>query len=201
MKNPDYKSGFCYPLDLIDNLPRFPSQYAIPCSVLFNNDPKGGIVLICPRSDLKFFGIDPSNQPEPSLRFRMLNIDQKAYAIEIQLGYDDDKLLKIHLNPVAPQTVEFLKLCSKTQMISFHYFNRSKKFFASSITEIDDEQVEWFKRNHELARKISRINDYDSVCKALFLPMGPQHRLYHYFEKEGIDCFIREGSVVAKFDA
>ena len=88
MKNPDYKSGFCYPLELIDNLPRFLSQYAIPCSVLFNNDPKGGIVLICPRSDLKFFGIDPSNQPEPSLRFRMLNIDKKAYAIEIHLGYE-----------------------------------------------------------------------------------------------------------------
>ena len=88
MEKPNVNSGFCYPSDLINNLPGFPSQHAIPCSVLFNNDPKGGIVLICPPSDLRFFGIDPSNQPQPSLRFRMLNIDKKAYSIEIHLGYE-----------------------------------------------------------------------------------------------------------------
>jgi len=198
MEKPNYNSGFCYPGDLINNLSGFPSQHAIPCSVLFDNNPKGGIVLICPMSDLKFFGIDPSNQPQPSLRFRMLNIDKKAFAIEIHLGFANEKILKIHLNPAVPQTLEFLKLCSKTKMISFHFYNRSKKFFASTITGIDDEHFEWFKRNYELAKKLSRINDYDSVCNALYLQMKPQHRLYHYFEKDGIDCFVREGSMLAK---
>jgi len=128
----------------------------------------------------------------------MLNIDKKAFAIEIHLGFANEKILKIHLNPAVPQTLEFLKLCSKTKMISFHFYNRSKKFFASTITGIDDEHFEWFKRNYELAKKLSRINDYDSVCNALYLQMKPQHRLYHYFEKDGIDCFVREGSMLAK---
>ncbi len=104
MKKPEYNSGFCYPVDLIKNLHHFPSQHAIPCSVLFNDDPKGGIVIICPPSDLKFFGIDPSNQPQPSLRFRMLNIEKKAFAIEIHLVYEDDRILKIHLNPAVNKT-------------------------------------------------------------------------------------------------
>ncbi|MBL7111904.1 MAG: hypothetical protein ISS19_08190 [Bacteroidales bacterium] len=147
---------------------------------------------------MKFFGIDPLNRPQPSLRFRMLNIDKKAFTIEIHLGFDDDRILKIHLNPAVPQTLEFLKLCSKTKMISFHYYNRSKRFFASSITGLDDEHVEWFKRNNELAKKLSPINDYDSVCRALYLEMKPCHRLYHYFEKNGIDCFVRKGSIVTK---
>ena len=102
------------------------------------------------------------------------------------------------MNPAAPQTVEFLKLCSKTKMISFHYYNRSMKFFASSITGIDDEHVEWCKRNYELSGKLFR-NDYSSVCMALYTQLTPRQRLYHYFEKDGIDCFVREGSMVAKY--
>ena len=199
MGKPNFNSGFCYPYDLIENLPRFPSQHAIPCSVLYNNDPKGGIAIICPSSDLKFFGINPLNQPEPYLRFRMLNIDQKAFAIEIHLGFDHDIILKIHLNPAVPQTIEFLKLCSETKTISFHYYNRSKKIFASSITGLDDEHVEWFKRNYELAKKLSPANNYLSVCKALFLEMKRGQRLYHHFETDGIDCFVRNGSIMAKF--
>ena len=198
MKKPDSNSGFCYPSDLMENLSGFPSQHAILCSVLFNNDPKGGIVLISPPSDLEFFGINPSINPEPYVRFRMLNIDKKAFAIEIHLGFDSEKILKIHLNPTHSPTIEFLKLCLKTKMISFHYYNQSMRFFASSITGLDDEDVEWFKRNYDLARKLSRLNDYGSVCRSLYLQMKPQHRLYHYYENNGIDCFVREGSMVAK---
>jgi hypothetical protein len=168
MGKPNFNNGFCYPYDLMDNLPKFPLQHAIPCSVLYNNDPNGGIVLICPPSDLKFFNINPPNNPEPYLRFRMLRIDKKAFAIEIHLGFDNEKILKIHLNPSLAPTIEFLKLCLKTKMISFHYYNRSKKFFASSITWLDDEDVGWFKRNYDLAKKLSRINNYDQVVIVSF---------------------------------
>jgi len=106
--------------------------------VLYNNDPKGGLLLTCPSADLKFFKVNPSTNPEPYLRFRMLNIDQKAFAIEIHLGFDNERILKIHLNPATVQTQDFLKLCLKTKMTSFHYYNRSKSFFASSITLVDD---------------------------------------------------------------
>ena len=199
METPNFNTGFCYPYDLMDNLPNFPEEHAIPCSVLYNNDPKGGILLLCPSSDLKYFGIKPSNQPEPYLRFRMLNIDQKAFAIEIHLGFDHDRILKIHLNPAVPQTIEFLKLCSETKMVSFHFYNWSKSFFASSITGLDDEHVEWFKRNYELVKNLSPANDYLMVCRELFHEVKSNQRHYHYFEKEGLDCFIREGAIVAKF--
>src|ERR1039457_5932946 len=137
----NFNTGFCYPYDLEKNLSKFPLQHVIPCSVLFYNDPKGGLLLTCPSADLKFFKVNPSTNPEPYLRFRMLNIDQKAYAIEIHLGFDNERILKIHLNPATIPTQEFLKLCYKTKMISFHYYNRSKNFFASSITELDDDHV------------------------------------------------------------
>lgn len=130
----------------------------------------------------------------------MLNIDQKAFAIEIHLVFDNERILKIHLNPAVIQTQEFLKLCIKTKMISFHYYNNAKNFFASAITGLDDEHVEWFKRNYELSKKISPSNDYLSGCTALFFEMKPSQRLYHYYEQEGIDCFVRQGSMVAKLD-
>jgi hypothetical protein len=65
---------------------------------------------------------------------------------------------------------------------------------------LDDEHVEWFKRNYELVKKLFPANDYLSVCTALFFEMKRNQRLYHYFENDGIDCFIRKGSIVAKFD-
>jgi hypothetical protein len=200
MDTENFNPGFCYPYDLMDNLPDFPEGHAIPCSVLYHNEPTGGILLSCPSSDLNFFGIKPKSQPEPYLRFRMLNILQNAFAIEIHLGFDHDRLLKIHLNPSTPQTIEFLKLCSVTKMITFHYYQRSKRIFASSITGLDDDHVEWFRRNYELVKNFSPSNEYLLVCRELFHQMKSDQRLYHYFEKEGIDCFVREGALVAKFD-
>lgn len=200
MENLNFNKGFCYPYELILNLSEFSPKHVIPCSVLYNNDLKGCLLLICPSDDLKYFGIDPSNSPEPFLRFRMLNIDKKAYAIEIHLGFAKDRILKIHLNPATPQTQEFLKLCLKTKMISFHYYNKKKSFFASSITGLDDDHVLWFKRNYELAKKLLPVNDYFAVCTTLFNEMKPNQRLYHYFEKDGVDCFIRKDSIVAKFE-
>lgn len=63
-----------------------------------------------------------------------------------------------------------------------------------------DEHFEWFKRNYELVKNLSAANDYLMVCKALYPDLAKNHRLYNYFQKDGIDCFVREGSMVAKFD-
>ena len=200
MKLQNFNKGFCYPFDLLDNLQYFPSQHAIPCSVLYNDGLVGGLLLQCEPADLNFFGINRSNQPEPFLKFRMLNIMQQAYAIEIHLVFQHNRVLKIHLNPVAHQTIEFLKVCSETKWITFHFNERSSKFFASSITLMTTEHSEWFKRNYNLVKNLSPVNDYLLVCQALFSEMQPNQRLYHYFEKDGVDCFVRKGALVAKFD-
>ena len=63
-----------------------------------------------------------------------------------------------------------------------------------------DEHSEWFKRNYELVKNLSPANDYLMVCQALYPDLTKNHRLYNYFQKDGIDFFIREGSTVAKFD-
>lgn len=191
--------GFCFPGELIANLSWFPSRHAIPCSVLVNNDTRGGIVMIFDPSDLKFFGVSPSGLPEPTFRFRMISTDQKAFAIEIHLGFDNERMIRIQLNPGVAPTKEFLKLCLKTKMISIHYYCMKKKFFGSTLTSLCDEHVGWFKRNHELATKFSQTNDYQSVCRAMSFGTKSNERIYQYFEKKGIDCFIREGSIVAKF--
>ncbi len=193
-------AGFCYPFDLVDNLALFPLEHAIPCSVLFNNDATGGLLLICPASDLEFFDIVPPNHPDPYLKLRMLNIDFKSFAIEIHLGFGKDRILKIHLNPACESTKEFIQLCLKTKMISIHYYNKKKRLFTSSITELDDEHEGWLKRNYELAKNLPPSQDYLSICKALFYEMKVNQRLYHYYENDSIDCFIREGAVVAKFE-
>lgn len=95
--------------------------FPAPCYTTMS--PQQESFYLCPASDLKSFGILPANQPEPYLRFRMLNILQKTFAIEIHLGFDPDRILKIHLNPATLQTIGFMKLCAETIVISFHFSN------------------------------------------------------------------------------
>ncbi|MFH1160745.1 MAG: hypothetical protein V1733_07340 [bacterium] len=196
----NHNPSFLYPVDLVKNLGVFPLQHALPCSILFGDDPKAGILLICSNSDLKHFGINPRQNPEPFLKFRMLNIDKKAYAIEIHLLFDNANLLKIHLNPSTRSTIEFLQLGMKKRMISFHYFNPKTRFFASSITNLDEEEIPWFKRNFKLATKLPKTNNYMSVCTQLIFEVTPTQRLFHFYDAKKFDCFIKAGNLVAKFD-
>lgn len=39
-----------------------------------------------------------------------------------------------------------------------------------------------------------------SVCTQLIFEVAPTQRLFHFYDANNLDCFIRAGNLVAKFD-
>ena len=80
----NYKKGnieISYPFELIDNRNNIPSNHVSPCSVLLNNEEIGGIFIACPSQDIEYFRILQPIPPEPPLKFRMLNFENRIFVI------------------------------------------------------------------------------------------------------------------------
>ena len=73
------KIDISYPLNLIENLKKLPSNHVFPCSVLVNNEEIGGIFIACSSQDIKYFNILSSSPPEPPLKFRMLDYKKQKF--------------------------------------------------------------------------------------------------------------------------
>ena len=101
MNNINKNKFIIYPSKLIKNLKDIPNNHVFPCSVLVSKAEIGGIFMMCPLQDTKYFNILPTSPIQPVLKFRMLDFNKEVYVIEIWLIFEGnpDKILKIHLNP------------------------------------------------------------------------------------------------------
>jgi len=196
MIDKEIQPEFYYSIDLIENLNNFPLNTVIPCSVVFLNELVGGLLLICKKKDIKYIGLNPPNNPNTYHNFRMMHIDQKTFAIEIHLIFDQDKTVKMHLEPIAKSTIEFIKLCIESKKISFHFYDKQSISLTSSVLELDDEDIKWFKRNYELMKKLKGNDGYDLICNLLIKEFDAKDRLYSFYDNENVDCFIGKNKVV-----
>lgn len=199
MKEKTIRPEFYYSIDFIENLKYFPFYNVIPCSVIFMNEPVGGLLLICKKSDMKYIGLTPPNNPNPYRKFRMMNIDQRIFAIEIHLIFEQDIAVKMHLNPIAKSTNEFFSLCLKSKMMSFHFYDAQSIRLSSTVIEFDDEEIQWFKRNYELIKTLKSNKDYNSICYQLIKAFNSEDILFNFYDNEKVNCFIGENKIVAKF--
>jgi hypothetical protein len=119
------KIDISYPLELIEKRNSFPPNHVIPCSVLVDNKKIGGIFIVCPSQEIKYFKIVPLPPPEPPLKFRMLNDEEtdwfdRNYKLSTKL-ISDQRGYKI--------LTEYLcKEASSTDRI-FKYYNQKKSNF------------------------------------------------------------------------
>jgi len=157
-----------------------------------------GLFLTCKKNDLTIFGLVPPNIPNPGHRFRMMNINQKNYAIEIQLIFSSELMIRMHLNPLSKSTKEFFNLIIQSKMISFHVYDAESPLLSSGVTELEGEDIAWFIRNLNLINKLKVKNNYELVCNQLMNEFKSNDFYFRFFENEN-DCFIRPNKPVAKY--
>lgn len=145
---------------------------------------------------MKYFKITPSSPPKPPLKFRMLDYKKRIFVVEIwmQFSQNPEKYLKIHLNPHDKNVQRLLKLGSKTNMISFHFYDTSSQLLSSAITKFSDEETDWFDRNYKMSSNlISDQRGYKSIAKYLLNEISSTDRIFNYFYQSKSDFFVKEG--------
>ena len=193
------KIEVAYPFDLYNSLRGLPINNVFPCSALFNENIIGGLLLTCSSTDLKFFNVKKTNLPQPDLKFRMINSEQRIFLIEFYLLFDSNRILKIHLNPVHQNVRMFLNLLIEKQMISFHFYNKQSDLIASSYTNLDNEEMEWVTRNSKLISEIESNKDYLQLAYYMSDKIENNERLFKFNDSKSIEqSFIGINQKVVK---
>lgn len=181
------KIEVAYPFGLYDSLRGLPINNVFPCSALFDGNIIGGLLLTCSSTDLKFFNVKKTSPPQPNLKFRMINYEQRIFLIELHLVFDSNKTLKLHLNPVHQNVRIFLNLLIEKQMISVHFYNKKSDLIASSYTTLDNEEMEWVIRNSKLISKIGSNKDYLQLAYSMSDRIEKNERLFKFNGSKNIE--------------
>jgi len=133
----------------------------------------------------------------------MLDFFKVDYLIEIWLVFDgnDDKILKIHLNPYDSSVKKLFNLVVKNRSIAIHYYNKASKIFATSITILDDEHYDWFVRNNYLlSRLIPQRQQFSVFSDTIAKKFSNSDRFYHHLIYRLADNFVTNISKLISFD-
>lgn len=195
----DFKSNkidISYPLELVGSINSFPPNHVVPCSVLVNNKEIGGIFIVCPPLEIKYFNIISTAPPEPPLKFRMLNFKSRVFVIEIWMEFNrnPEKYLKMHLNPHDLSVRKLIRLVTETKLISFHFYDINTHLLSTAITGLSDEEADWFERNNKLVTKlISGRHEFEILSNFLKNKITSTDRIFKYYNQSKSDFFVRNG--------
>ena len=139
-------SGVDFPMDLSGKAGDYPDRTVIPRPVRVGDETIAGLFLFCPEEDMDYLKIRIP-PPEPGIKFRFLEYELFS-VIEVLLVFKQDRQIVLHLNPSAMSVKNFLGTCGKTGLLSFHYVCATSGALVSSFTNVDDEHLEWIKRNY-----------------------------------------------------
>ncbi len=139
-------SGVDIPMEFVGKAGSYPDRTVAPCPVRVGVETIAGLFLFCPEEDMDYFKIRIP-PPEPDIKFRFLEYELFSI-IEVLLLFKQDRQIVLHLNPSATTVKDFLGICSKTGLLSFHYVCATSGTQVSSFTDLEGEHLEWIKRNH-----------------------------------------------------
>ena len=189
-----------YPYGLYNSLKKLPVNNVFPCSTLFNDKLIGGLLFTCSTNDLSFFNIESSNLPQPNLKFRMLNIEQKSFLIEFHLLFDNNKTLKLYLDPIHLNVKLLFKILIEKRFIAFHFYNKQTNLIISSYTNLDEEEMEWLIRNEKLINNLENNIDYLQIISYMIEQVSNDDRLYQFNGSKSIkESFIMDKEKVIKW--
>lgn len=140
------------------------STFATTC--IINELSLPAIMASCDQQTLQYFGVDLL-PPQPGLQFRMLNILNKDFVMEIVLYFDSDFKVRLHLDPGNKIVYHFLNVLRSTSILSFHFYSEIGDTFVSSMTQLHGEHLDWLARNIKLCTKIKPRNKYTLVTDLL----------------------------------
>ena len=105
-----------------------------------------------------------------------------------------ERILKLHLNPHNSEVKKLLKLCKKTGLISFHFYDTDTHSLSSVVTNLNDEEKAWVTRNCKLSKKlIADRMGYDILADHITVRVWKANRVYEYYAHGKSECFVREG--------
>ena len=185
---------FVYNVDFIlpNNLYNFKEQNVVSfgSSVLLENTIPG-VFLFCDNHFLAKAGINmKASSAAPDYRLKMLksgsNPNLQVYLFEIELIYKNCFSTRIHFNP---REKSFRDLCSlgiHSKMISIHYCPIDSTLMSSVHLELDDENVEWFRRNLVVSKQIK----FNSAFLAISDYIKKEFPNSHYFVQTKKPVFL-----------
>ena len=148
------------------------TDMVIPISSSINEQHIPGLLLSCTPDTFNFFDIK-EKAPEPNLKFRMVNLEERIYGIEIHLYLSEPSILKkrktisLQLDPNNEFTKYFLELGLRKRLISFHIYNQVTQDLVTSITTLNEEELEWLERNLRLSKQIKSKQDYNMLSNLI----------------------------------
>jgi len=157
-KNPE----IIYAAQAIETTLSMPLQTVFPITSRIGKYTFPGLMIGCDDQLYREYGIGEP-PPTPDLNFRMLDLDQTDYVIEVALHLRTQRTMRLHLNPVNEYVKYFLQATLKYKVIAFHFYNKNHSILIDSITNMDEEELDWFSRNFALANKLSANPSYDTL--------------------------------------
>jgi hypothetical protein len=175
-------SGVNFPVELAGNAGDYPDRTVIPRPVRVGDETIAGLFLFCPEEDMDYFKIRIP-PPEPDIKFRFLEYELFS-VIEVLLLFKQGRQIVLHLNPSATPVKDFLGVCGKTGILSFHYVCAISGTLVSSFTDVDGEHLEWIKRNHLRSLQLKTTPDrIFSIASTTIAEGFKSNQRYYRFAK------------------
>ncbi len=198
MKAEDIKRFFSkgpkisYPYDAMELIETIPVQMVYPVTNIISGYTIAGLFIACDTKIYKFFDIR-TPPPEPDFKFRMINIDEKSYALEVALLFDNNKIMRLHLNPRNALVKEYLRVSLKKTIISFHFYNQDNGQMLDSITNLGEEEITWFERNAALARRLRTNPKFRTIVdiRAKQIKQDKEEMLFGFYRTTNPNLLVK----------
>ena len=129
-----------------------------------------------------------------------MNIEQKSFLIEFHLLFDNNKTLKLYLDPIHPNVKLLFKILIEKKFISFHFYNKQTNLIISSYTNLDDEEMDWLIRNEKLINNLENNVGYLQIISYMIEQVSCDDRLFKYNDSKNIkESFIMDNQKVIKW--
>lgn len=186
-KNPEV----IYAAQAIETTLSMPLQNVFPMTSRIGKYTFPGLMICCNDKLYKEYGIGEP-PPTPGLNFRMLDLDQTDYAIEVALHFRNQRVMRLHLNPVNESVKYFLQAALKYKVVAFHFYNKNRSFLIDSITNLDEEELDWFSRNLALANKLAANPAYDTVSDMIDATAPKDEKRFSFLAPKDSHVFVEE---------
>ena len=114
------KPNIIYPFHAIEKCKEMEIGKTIGITCKINNLNVPAIIIKCDENSVNKFGINYP-PPRPGVQFRMLDLDQKDFVIEIVLHFDNGTKMRLHLDPSNNLTRQFLSFNLRGHERIFHF--------------------------------------------------------------------------------
>ena len=176
------KNDVVHPPEIMDVAYKYPDRSVIPSYVQVGKLKIPSLFIICPASDIDYFKIK-APLPQPDIKYRFVEMST-CFVVEILLMFGRSKQMVLHLNPLNPAVRRFLNNCIQQGVVSFHYLCLERSILSSSFTDIDEEQIEWFKRNYKRAMELTVVQEsvFIHTSEAIASRLKPSEKCYIFIE-------------------